>query len=138
MLALIFTTIPAIALGLTLCWGGDFPSSGSGLTDRNSISEGCVASGRIYAKDGNLYWAGCPTYTCGDYPDECQMQQSGLNRWCACLYGGSVLCKATAKMDATQSFIVNVTCKRQDCANACLVAVVPWSGPATFALCNCQ
>lgn len=51
------------------------------------IVPGCTAYAQTYSEDPAVYWYGCPTNTCGEYPDECSLVIVGAKRSCACQSG---------------------------------------------------
>ncbi len=124
----------ACVLWLTLISGGQ--SDGSSVSDR---VPGCTAYGHVYPGDGNVYWGGCPTFTCGAYPDECQWQENAAHTqvWCACLSRAVTAdCKATATWAAGGDLAFWI-CKRANCNHSCAVAIIPFGVDATFPLCDC-
>lgn len=107
------------------------------LSTATVVAQGQGCSPYAHAVGGTVFWGGCPTLSCGDYPNECQTQGQGASLSCSCLDNPQTgACKAKIKFMPDGETVSTWSCINQLCPHACtLTNPVPIDGYFYFCWC---
>jgi len=89
------------------------------------VEEGCNAYLFGIDEPGVTFWGGCPTYTCGTYPDECvhAVDVRGLD-FCHCNNGApGMTCRACIGFDPVSGQANRFDCDKNGCLEECSLSV---------------